>query len=526
MSTTIGALKKELNGFIDTLKDTRKNLKSEIQRIEKDAGGLLDEFGAGAKTFARNTLNELDGASFDQIAHLAQSVPQLTGQGLAYYRQSFIERRETALAKINRILKETVDVATFSAALAAAKSGYDDADEKRGGAENAADSAGRKLREWNNSPEHKLVEFDSSLREAGKPGIGPDSRDYYDTESLREAIIRYITRDSSYRQVRRVLVDYRQGFDGRDAFADICSFKVREQALGEAVSAAGQAKKAADDIYETAKSQLNILSGGKKDIMADEEILRAVQDKLAEYLSTPEFMKAAADQYGEDFPASLPLLAAKLKTLESLRADAEQKLKKLAEDISVAETSYDKMRNADSSRRISVDLDEIRTRNERYRQGYNDYTDAAGRSRRDTASWTQQTTVPGQSGSSSDIFWNILLWDTMFNHSHDHGQDSHQSRGPWLPDLPGTSGGSMDLSNISFGQPSAASSLNLDVSLDDIFREVANGQSGIDLSPTWEPPPAPSRSGSDDSWGSSSSSSSSDWGSSSSSMDSGGSMDL
>ncbi|MCD8493995.1 MAG: hypothetical protein LRY39_00940 [Alphaproteobacteria bacterium] len=241
-STTIDKFRKEAKRYIDSLQERSAKLDAEIKKIKQDSSDILKEFKATAKTFAHNTLYELEGPAFDNIADLAQNIPQLTGQGLAYYRQSLFDRREAGLAAVNRILKETVDVATFPAVLATAQTGYNLARNNAEQAQAAAAEAGKKLQEWNDSDEHKFVEFDQSLRSTGKPGIGPDTRDYYDTESLREAIIRYITRDASYRNVRRTLVSYRQGFDGRDAFADIGTFKEKEAALSSAVKAATQKK--------------------------------------------------------------------------------------------------------------------------------------------------------------------------------------------------------------------------------------------------------------------------------------------
>ncbi|MCD8566328.1 MAG: hypothetical protein LRY36_00040 [Alphaproteobacteria bacterium] len=173
----------------------------------------------------------------------------------------------------------------------------------------------------------------------------------------------------------------------------------------------------------------------------------------------------------------------------------------------------------------------LKRRNELRRQRYDRYTDAASRSHRDTLS---------RQDTSSDMLWNYIILDAILDH-HDHDHGRYQDHAPsypqsesWsLPDFPSStpsSSGSMDFGDIDFGSSSPDSGFNIDTDLGDLFRDVANGSSGIDFSPKPEPisPPSWSSSSSDSNWGSSSSSSSSDWGSSfgGGGMDSGGSMDL
>ena len=155
-------------------------------------------------------------------------------------------------------------------------------------------------------------------------------------------------------------------------------------------------------------------------IQPDAEILEKVQEKVVSYLSTQEFVSAAAAQYGEDFPSALPLMVAKLTTLEKLQAGAEEKIQALNANVAAANVQYRKANALRPYTKLNIDLDDIRRQNEARRNGYDNYTKATTDSLARTRSYEipAHTTVP--SDNSFGWFEYMLIYHILHDHHDGH----------------------------------------------------------------------------------------------------------
>lgn len=106
-TTTARELANELASYAAALRETGEGLAAEIQKIKQSRAEIQTERDTYLKGFADNTLTELSGEKFDEMAELIQSTPDIVGQGLAYIRDQLIAAGVTLVKRCEHSLKTT-----------------------------------------------------------------------------------------------------------------------------------------------------------------------------------------------------------------------------------------------------------------------------------------------------------------------------------------------------------------------------------------------------------------------------------
>lgn len=383
MSTTTGKLTKELKRFSSELGKVVNELGSELEEMKKMRRALLKEMEDTAEGFVDHTLTGYEGGEFDTMATIAQTVEELGTQGLSYFRDNLLHKREAALNAVNETQDKTVDPDGFHDLLQQAEQTYEAAKDKFEDEAEKLDAAELALDSWReNTMEDDLVELDDKIAKAGGLRLVSDNRSYYEVPSIFVAVWRYVT-DSTYRKVRHTLEDFGHLRDGKDAFADIASFREKFEGFKQAIVSAQELAHAASEEAEKAQTLKDKLSGFSADIITDKQVLAEIQDKVAkDLLKSPEFIEAMAGQYAEDFPRNLAFLVAKLSTLDKLREGTQAKYGAVKENYDEVYDQYKKMKGLRSGLKVrNIDLDDLRKQNDAYRSEVEHYTRAARHAR-------------------------------------------------------------------------------------------------------------------------------------------------
>jgi hypothetical protein len=386
-TTTARELTNELERFANDLKDTANKLGTELTEMRQAQTDISEELVSAAKSFLDNTLTELYGNEFDTIAEIAQNLESLGTQGLTFFRNSLIEKRDSALANINKTLDHTIDIAKFNTILAEAQQAFDDACTKASNAHSELDQAQQDLKEWeDNTVEDDLVRLDQDIREKGGVNLNTDNK---------------------------------------SAFADLTNFREKYDNFNAAILAAETNYESANSEKSKAENLIGKLSLAADQIKTNEEILETVQNKLVKDLkSSPDFIIAMAEHYEEDFPRKLPLLFAKLNLLSKLEAGTSDKLETVQNRYKETSLQYSKMSQLRPNQRIKGDLEAIQKHNKATTSEFKRYGIAARDSWRRTRDyeWNLNTNGSADANNGPNHLETLLIYNMLSdNDSHyDH----------------------------------------------------------------------------------------------------------
>lgn len=419
-TTSARELANELGRFAQDLKESAEKLRTELGEMKTARGGIQEELAFTATSFVESTLTELTGEEFDTIAEIAQNVPELSSQGLAFFRKKLTDARDEALQAANEILEGTVNAEDFQNILAEATATSESASAKVDEAEARLEAAQSALQQWEDtSVEDDLVRLDQTITENGGLTLSSDNREYYEPTGIFSKAWKSMTGGSDYRAVRAALEEYGHGENGKDAFADLANFKEKYAEFNGAIEAAGAEFTAATDEHMTAQSQVRQLSGLADEIKTDGQLLDTVQQKVADDLKkSPEFIKAMAAHYEEDFPRNLPLLVAKLGTLTKLEDGTEKKLEAVQANYRKVTDQYEKLSRLRPNTKIKGDLEKIKKRNQASAKEYDRYTRSAGRSWRRTRDYDYDRTV--YVDNSPSLLETMILIELLSPDDHHH----------------------------------------------------------------------------------------------------------
>jgi len=417
-TATAREVAQELGGFTRSLRESGQKLEQEIANINTAKAGIKEELDDTIKTFVKNTLTDIKGEKFDEIARIAQGVPELGAQGLAFYLKKLTDSRESALATVNASLDETIDVDGFQERYTAAKAAADAAGTKVATASAASDTAEAAIRTWQKSADFEFVALDKKITNEGGVALTADNRAFYEPKNIFAAAWNYMTKGAQYREVRGALKEYGHGKNGKDAFADLAGFKAKDEQLAKAFDTAEATVAAAQAEQAAAKALVSKFGAAAGQIKTDAELLTLVQDKVVSYFNTPEFTTAISKQYGEDFPRSIPLLTAKTDTLTKLEEGVQAKLDTVNANYLQASAQYAKLSKLPAYQKIGVDMDDLQKRNRARIQEYDNYATAANQSWNRTTSWSPSPSVVYVDNSPS--FFEMMLIADMMNSNRNY----------------------------------------------------------------------------------------------------------
>lgn len=419
-TTTARELANELGRFAEDLKQTADELRTELASMKQAKEDISDEISSTAQDFVANTLDELEGDEFDTIAEIGQNVPELGSQGLAFYRKKLTDNRDSTLQAVNETLDVAVDAAGFQAALQNAEETYTAASGKASAAYTELGSAQSAFDDWKKSTtKDDLVELDDEIAEKGGHRLTADNKDYY-----KPSLWKYIT-SSTFRTVRHALDEYGHGTDGKDAFADLENFRGEYKGYEDAITNAQADYEAAEAEKEGAENVIRKLRGAADDIKTDEQILEAVQAKVAQDLvDCPEFIIAMAKHYEEDFPRNLPLLIAKQDTLGKLIEGTQGKLSDVQNKYTEISRQFERMSRLRPNQKVKGDLDQISRRNKAKTAEYRRYRNAARDSwtRTRDYEWDYDRNRTVYINEGPDLLTTLLIYDILSdrNSHYDH----------------------------------------------------------------------------------------------------------
>lgn len=470
--TTARELANELGSYAASLRTTAQELGAEIQKIQTAQNELKEEYKATALTFIKSTLSDLNGDGFESFSKLAQSSSAIGGQSLTYARQKLLDARESALKDVNEHLDSVVDVDGFLAVKATASAEKKTAGDAVTAAESVLDTVKAQQKAWTKTDGYKFVQLEKTVTANGAPALTPENRSYYEPTNLLSAFTNHVTRSESYKAVRKALVEYDNGENGKDIFADMASHRNTADGYETQTKAAKQDIADAQAAYEKANAKLQSFASNADDIRTDDQILELLQKNAAGYLEIPEFMQAVAEHYAEDFPSALPLLAAKQATMVKLIENAG---KKQAEVMELYQNVAKQQRTAEKyspSTKLPVDLDAVRAQNQKGREHYDNYTRATRDSYNRTRTYTPSRDVVYVNQGPS--FLEYMIWDNIL-HSHDRHDTVYINNGS--TPVPTLSPYSADLLGVNKDN---AASYNLNLP-DNVFDALPANNNGFDF---------------------------------------------
>lgn len=464
----------ELGGFTQQLREASKKLEQEAANIRTAKAEIKEELDDTVKTFVKTTFTSLTDGKFDELSHTAQKVPELGTQSPSFYIKKLQLNRDEGLKAINAQLDETIDADGFQKRYTQAKEQGQEAAQKGETARGLARQASQAIANWQKTGDYEFVQMDKKIAEKGGLSLTPDNRTYYEPKGFFAKAWAYLTKGSEYRGVRKALKDYGHGIGGKDAFADLASFKTKDAQLSKELTDATTAQQTAAAAQEKAGSLVRLFSTVESQVKTDDQILSLAQDKVATYFSTPAFVTAIQGQYGEDFPASVPLMIAKMTTMDKLEAGVQEKIQIANQNYTAAAEQYQKVSRIPAYKKVNVDMDDLQKRNRARIQEYDNYTTAANRSWNRTRTYSPSHTTVYVDRSPS--FFELMLLNEMLN-SNNNNQVYHQHHNTYTPDPMASY--TTELMGVN---KSAAANLGIPTSVFDTSPEVARQMQDLGVS--------------------------------------------
>ncbi|TAL35608.1 MAG: hypothetical protein EPN97_06950 [Alphaproteobacteria bacterium] len=464
----------ELGGFTQQLREASKKLEQEASNIRAAKAEIKEELDDTVKTFVKTTFTSLTDGKFDELSRTAQKVPELGTQSPSFYVKKLQLARDEGLKTINAQLDETIDADGFQKRYTQAKEQSQEAAQKGETARGLARQASQAIENWHKTGDYEFMQMDKRVAEAGKPALTSDNRAFYEPKGFFQKAWWYVSKGSEYRGVRKALKDYGHGLGGKDAFADLAGFKTKDTQLEKSKTDANASYEAAAAEQQKASSLIRLFSTVESQVKTDDQILSLAQDKVATYFSTPAFVTAIEGQYGEDFPASVPLMIAKMTTLDKLAEGVQEKIQIAHKNYTAAAEQYQKVSRIPAYKKVNVDMDDLQKRNRARIQEYDNYTTAANRSWNRTRTYSPSHTTVYVDRSPS--FFELMLLNEMLNSNH-HNQVYHQHHNTYAPDPMASY--TTDLMKV---DKSAAANLGIPTSVFDTSPEVARQMQDLGVS--------------------------------------------
>lgn len=418
----------ELGSFTQQLKAASDKLQTEKQNINTAKSEIKEELDDTVKTFVKTTFTSLTDGKFDELSRTSQNVPELGAQSVSFYIKKLQLNRDEALKSINASLSETIDAEGFQQRYTKAQDDSKAAATAESTARGAARVATTDINNWQRTGDYEFIQMDKRVSEAGLPALTSDNRAFYEPKNFIQKAWWAMTKGSEYRGVRKALKDYGHGVGPKDAFADLAGFKAKDASLQAALTTANTAEQTAAATQQTANALVRQFGQVEAQVKTDDQILGLAQDKVASYFSTPAFVTAIKGQYGEDFPASVPLMIAKMSTLDKLEEGVDAKIQTANANYTAAAKQYNQISRVPAYKKVNVDMDDLQKRNRARIQEYDNYATAANQSWTRTKSYAPTHTTIYVDRSPS--FFEMMLLNDMLNSHRSYQVNNYNNYNP------------------------------------------------------------------------------------------------
>lgn len=490
-TTTARELSQALETHALSLRKASERLAEEMDGILKSRAAIREEHIHHLRSFVETTLQDLSGTDFDDLANLALNTPELPDSGLVYFRDKLVRDRDSALAHVsNDILHKQISVEDFRQELDAALQKTDAVSTTLSDAQSKLNQANGELKGWQKDGGYGLVKLNSEIRAKGAPAIGNENRKYYDDPQgifpipVIVAAARYLTRGSAFRAVRDEMEKLGHGVDGKDVLAELDSYASQQKSFEEQVEQARQSKDKARQELEVVAKVSDTLLSSVGIIETDAALLTAIRNRVVSYLDTPAFVQKVAEHYGEDFPQSVPLLAAKMEMLAKLEAGVRTKQEELRKEIDAVGQTVRKLDKLNPYAEFEADLNDIKQKNEARKNRYDSYANSARRSRIRTTDYTphgQPTAKETVYVDNSPSLFEIMLWHELLTDDGHH--DASSSGNAYTADLLGANAetaAALDLPNFDFDAAALEAAQPFDFDLSSIEQSDFNKSAGYE----------------------------------------------
>jgi uncharacterized UPF0160 family protein len=405
---------KELESLADNLRQTTNKLKSELSQMRRARSQIQEELTHTAKTFLSNSVSSLISEAFDRLAEISGRIKQIKVD-FATRATEFIERRLKAQQKASQYAGREITPETFSDLL---KQAYSSSDQKREESDRAIRALGRaknQLSSWEEtSLEDDIARLDNEIMEKGGVRITPDNRSHYEPVGWFQTVTKWCFGEEQYRQVRRLLNEWGHGEDGKDAFADIIRFHDKYDELNKAISEADEQFEHSRIEAVKAQKDHDFLSGLADDINTDEQILGHIhEDAISHLQNTAEFREEMAKEHEEDFPRALPLLAAKIHTLDKLEHGIESRLAKIENTKKQVESQKLELARLDKKCKIKTNFKALQKQNAAIKTSNKHYVSSASSSWRNTRDYNHDTAAYAAVDIAGSFFDHMLIMNLL-----------------------------------------------------------------------------------------------------------------
>ncbi len=420
VKTTARELANELAASANQMKQSATALRAEIANIDKAKAEIEEERDSMIRTFVKTTVSELGSEQLDTLSALAQQTAAVGGQSLSFQRQRMIESRDKALEEANANLDTTVDAETFHTVLSEAKQKLAKESGEHAAANRTLQNAKTALSTWYNSAEYALEALSDEAAKNGQPALNANNRAHYEPSNIFTAAARHFQNGEYYQKIRDALVERKHLINGKDVIADMAFTRAKTAELKKAVEDAEAVltAEAADKAKATAVVQQ--FSGVENRIVTDAQMLEALQSKVVQYLAVPEFAKAVADHYAEDFPKDTALMTAKLTVLSKLEDGAQEKLQAIDANVLALTKTATQVNRLKPYAEVKVDLEQVRRQNAARRAEYENYTTATRDSWSRARTYHRDRDVVVVDNSPSLLEWYLIMH--MLDDHRNHGQ--------------------------------------------------------------------------------------------------------
>ncbi len=418
----------ELGSFTQQLRSAAQKLADEKANIEKAKTEIKEELDDTVKTFVRTTFTSLTDGKIDDLSRVSQNVPELGAQSVSFYVKKLQLNRDDALKQINASLTDTIDADGFQKRYQEAQEAVQTAATAGETARQAAAKASSDLSAWQQTGKYELVQLDEKIKKSGGVELTSDNRAFYEPKNLFQKAWWFVTKGEQYREVRKAMKDYGHKQGTKDAFSDLAAAKTENAGFEQAVATANNAAQTAAATQQAASTLVRQFGQVESQIKTDDQILALAQDKIASYFATPAFVTAIKGQYGEDFPASVPLMIAKVATLDKLEEGVDTKIQTANDNYTKAAEQYAKISRVPAYKKVDVDMAELQARNRARIQEYDNYATAANQSWNRTRSYNPPSTVVYVDRSPD--FFELMLLNDMLNSNRTYEVHNHYDYSP------------------------------------------------------------------------------------------------
>jgi len=410
-TTTASKLARSLDAYVDRLSDVHKKLQQEKTDIRQGVSEIQEERDVVAAAFLEKEITALEGEEFDRLNKLSEEVPELSSASLAFTRDKILKTREQALEEFSEqnegrtysVQRAHEKVAETRAQLESTRKQAKPLRDKV--TANAAEQA-----KWKATTAFRLLTLEEDIiSKGGKPL--DQNNDYINPKTGLSRMVKLAFGGPVQREVWRILDAMGHDTKDKNILQRLPRWRSETKRLNVDAIQFSTSLMVLEERAASEKQHYCALDALAKNIPTDGEIVQTLREKALPFFANKSFVDAAAKEYGESFPTSLPLLLAKSEVLGKLEEGVETKLEALWDHRKLAKKQYEKVekvRCRQSSYKLPVDLEKLEEQQKSNLSVFSKYQTSAERSRSSTMTYAPSSSNQNDS-SSSGFFEGMLL---------------------------------------------------------------------------------------------------------------------